>query len=73
MSGKWVNDENGDPEYYRYFVIWIKNERGDIKRKYYNETTKLFPGTYRPWRKIVSSNVNESEEFDWNRKKLTPK
>lgn len=63
--GKWGNDENGDPEYYRYFVIWIKNERGDIKRKYYNETTKLFPGTYRPWRKIVGSNVNESEEFDW--------
>ena len=58
-------DDYGEPIENKYFVIWIKNERGDIKRRYYNETDKLFPGTYRPWRKIVGSNVNESEEFDW--------
>lgn len=58
-------DDYGEPIENKYFVIWIKNERGDIKRRYYNETDKLFPGTYRPWRKIVDSNINESEEFDW--------
>ena len=49
--------------YYR-FMVWLKNDKGSIRRKIYNRGNK-FPGDYRPWRKIVGSNVNESEELDW--------
>lgn len=46
------------------FMVWLKNDKGSIRRKIYNRGNK-FPGDYRPWRKIVGSNVNESEELDW--------
>ena len=36
------------------FMVWLKNDKGSIRRKVYNRGNK-FPGDYRPWRKIVDN------------------
>ena len=53
------------------FMVWLKNDKGSIRRKVYNRGNK-FPGDYRPWRKIVNEKIKESiEEWDWA-KDITP-
>lgn len=53
------------------FMVWLKNDKGSIRRKIYNRGNK-FPGDYRPWRKIVNEQIKESnEEWDWA-KDITP-
>ncbi len=53
------------------FMVWLKNDKGSIRRKIYNRGNK-FPGDYRPWRKIVNEQIKESNgEWDWA-KDITP-
>lgn len=53
------------------FMVWLKNDKGSIRRKVYNRGNK-FPGDYRPWRKIVNEKIKESiGEWDWA-KDITP-
>jgi len=53
------------------FMVWLKNDKGSLRRKIYNRGNK-FPGDYRPWRKIVNEQIKESnEEWDWA-KDITP-
>ncbi len=53
------------------FMVWLKNDKGSIRRKVYNRGNK-FPGDYRPWRKIVNEQIKESNgEWDWA-KDITP-
>tara|TARA_R110001632_G_scaffold124210_2_gene236938 strand:+ start:1847 stop:2530 length:684 start_codon:yes stop_codon:yes gene_type:complete len=47
------------------FMVWLKNDKGSIRRKVYNRGNK-FPGDYRPWRKIVDNGIKESkDDWDW--------
>jgi len=60
----WGNDEHGKPKLIKYFIVWIRNNKGELKRKNYNNKVNAqFPGSYKPWKKII--NLNESEDFGW--------
>jgi len=64
----WGTDwETKKPKLIKYFIVWIRNDKGELKRKSYNNKTgPEFPGSYRPWKKIVNTEINESEdEWEW--------